>query len=148
MGNLVSGTSARVTRIPFMKVRLAALVIVLVIVGAACRDDSPNSRAPTSGVEGIVLSGPNCPVAGEGSPCPDIPAEAEIQVTDPSTQEVILVTQSGADGRFRIGLPPGEFVLLALPLNSRLAPGGKPVPVTVVADRFLTVTLHIDTGMR
>ncbi len=146
--NLVVGTSARVTRIGFMKVRLAALVLVVAIVGAACRDDPPPSRAQRSGVEGVVLSGPNCPVVQEGSPCPDTPAEAEIQVTDPSTQEVIFITQSGADGRFRIGLPPGEFVLLALPLSSRLAPSGKPVPVTVVADRFLTVTLYIDTGMR
>lgn len=124
------------------------MLFVILIVPLACRDDASTTRDPQSGVEGVVLSGPNCPVVQEGSPCPDTPAEAEIQVTDPSTQEVIGITRSGTDGRFRIGLPPGELVLLALPLNSRLAPSGKPVPVTVVAGRFVTVTLYIDTGIR
>lgn len=136
------------TRIRFMKRRLGSLLFVILIVTPACRDDASTTRAPQSGVEGVVLGGPNCPVVQEGSPCPDTPAEAEIQVTDPRTQEVILITQSGADGRFRIGLPPGEFVLLALPLDSRLAPNGTPVPVKVVAGRFVTVTLYIDTGIR
>lgn len=130
-----------------MKTRLV-LLLVVVIVGAACQKDVSPAEDFKSGVEGVVLSGPNCPVIQEESPCPDTPAEAEIQVTDPSTQEVIAITQSGGDGRFRIHLPPGEFVLLALPLNSRLPPSGKPVPVTVVAGRFLSVNLYIDTGIR
>ena len=134
-----------------MKRRLAVFLLVAITVGAACGNDGSSlteSGSGDSGVEGVVLSGPNCPVVQEGSPCPDTPAKAEIQVTDPNTQEVIAIAQSGADGRFRIELPPGEFVLLALPPNAGPAPSGKPVPVTVIGGSFVTVTLYIDTGIR
>lgn len=124
------------------------LAAFLLVLAASCA----GPRAPEatdSGVEGIVLAGPTCPVERADSPCPDQPAEAEIQVTDPDTQEVILVARSGADGRFRIPLPPGEYVLLALPARPAGPPvSSKPEPVTVRAGRFTEITLRIDTGIR
>jgi len=65
-------------------------------------------------------------------------------VQDPSGRELSRFT-SGADGRFRVALAPGTYLLLAAP-GSRLPM--KPVTTTVTSGRYTTVSLAFDTGIR
>ena len=89
-------------------VRLLVLVLALVAAVAAC---GAAAKAPAdSGVRGRVFIGPLCPVVQEGVPCPDAPFEASIRIRRESGKAVKTV-RSGKDGRFRVNLAPGRYVL-------------------------------------
>ncbi len=115
---------------------LLALAVVLVSCG---------SRPPTdSGVKGLVLAGPSCP-AGSGSPCPsEKPVRMDVAATNAGGR-VVATVASGEDGRFKIDLPPGEYVLRAArwPAPPILR---NDVLVRVTAATYVEVTLHADTG--
>lgn len=93
----------------------------------------------------------------EASPCPDRGVRAEISVTKadgaPDDKEgamseggdVVAITSSGDDGRFRTTVPPGNYVLSA---NASGAMSCKPVEVTVQPHEFTKVTVTCDTGIR
>lgn len=121
--------------------------IALLLVLAACAGDGGGSAAD-SGVEGIVLAGPQCPVNIEGTPCPDQPIDVEILVTDTSSGEQVTTVRSGEDGRFRIPLEPGTYLLRPVPDGYARPPVGAPKTVTVRAGEFAEVTLEVDTGIR
>lgn len=126
-----------------MNGRLAAGVGLALM--AAC---ARTPAAPDSGVEGIVLLGPQCPVVREGTPCPDEPFAVDIEVMRAGSTNVIATTRSGDDGRFRIALGPGDYVLDPVEIGDRPFPRGGPVEVTVRADEFAEVTITLDTGIR
>ncbi|MGW2559106.1 carboxypeptidase-like regulatory domain-containing protein [Streptomyces sp. NPDC001514] len=138
---------------------LAGLV-VLVALTTGCRSSpdvksssSPTPPAlptpPTSGVVGVVVLYPVCPVESvpaEGSedPCRAVPTEATVRVRDAS-DALVATTRSGHDGRFRASLRPGEYVLEATAPGST---GCHPIGVTVTPGTYANVTVHCDTGIR
>lgn len=100
----------------------------------------------TSGIAGLVLIGPMCPVVSEDDPCPDRPFAATLEVWDEAGRLVCL-TRSGDDGRFRMGLPPGVFEVV--PENGEFGlPYAQPQTVTVVAGRYTDVLVNYDSGIR
>ncbi len=100
----------------------------------------------TSGVAGLVLIGPMCPVVTLDDPCPDRPFAATIVIQDAWGQEV-CTAWSGEDGRFRAGLAPGDYLLV--PLNGEAGlPYASPLPVTVAPDFYTEVTVSYDSGIR
>lgn len=111
-----------------------------------------SSQGPTrtsqggSGMEGVTVAGPSCPIVAPGSSCADRPVAAELVVRDASGKEVLRF-KSGADGRFRVDLPPGQYTLgspepLALPFT-------RPQTVTVIGGQYINVgNVHFDTGIR
>jgi hypothetical protein len=100
-------------------------------------------------VTGVVLLGPQCPVEVEGSPCPDQPVAAELRVLEAGSNDVVATVRSGDDGRFRVALPPGSYVIESLPPTpGNPFPFAKPVDVTVRAGLFTEVTVLLDTGIR
>lgn len=124
--------------------RIAALS-VLILTLTACAERGPS--APTdSGIRGIVLVGPMCPVIKAGSPCPDRPMAADIQVT--RNGEVVTTVRSRSDGRFSVDLSPGDYVLLPVQPSPGGLPFAKPVPVTVEPHRFTAVRIEFDSGIR
>jgi hypothetical protein len=123
-------------------VLLAALCLIL--SGCANRLES----APDSGVTGMVVAGPQCPVETEDSPCPDAPTEAIVRVFEPGETDPFAEVPTDAGGRFRIELDPGDYVLEAAPKASGGIQFGKPQDVTVRAHEFTEVTLLLDTGIR
>ncbi len=123
--------------------RLALLFVAAVTLASCGQGVSAPSK---SGVEGIVLIGPMCPVEIEGSPCPDQPFAATIKIVQ-AGKEVDTV-ESGKDGRFRVLLEPGDYVLEPAGPNPGAPPTGQPIPVTVKPDAFTQVTLHFDSGIR
>ena len=118
--------------------RLAVLAILL--IGCA-----RTGTAAVSGIEGMVLLGPQCPVVTAGSPCPDKPVAAEVVATRLEDREVFNA-QSGSDGRFRLALPPGEYEVQALVTAGAMF--AKPVNVTVPPGEFVHVDVPLDTGIR
>jgi hypothetical protein len=54
--------------------------------------------------------------------------------------------QSGSDGRFRIALEPGSYVVQATVAGNALF--AKPVDVTVTSGQYVNVIVPLDTGIR
>jgi hypothetical protein len=122
------------------------LVVVLVAAVSACggSDSSPVS----SGVRGVVLAGPQCPVESVESPCPDQPVpDVTVRISTPRG-EAVAEARTDSRGRFSVSVPAGSYVVDVL-LDSPGGPGSAaPVPVTVEASGFVEVTVPVDTGIR
>lgn len=108
---------------------------------------APSSTA-SSGVQGQVLAGPQCPVVREGSPCPDRPIRATIDVRTPDSDELVTTFSSSDDGRFRVALPPGDYVIVPRPAPSFALSAGAPQTVAVRDGQWTEVTIEYDTGIR
>jgi hypothetical protein len=126
--------------------RFRTLLVPLLLVPASCGKISfPTEGSADSGIEGIVLLGPTCPVQTVEHPCPDRPLAADIVVSTSDGKEVASV-RSGPDGKFRIGLRPGGYVLtVSKPKGIQFA---KPLSVTVPPRGFVHVTVSVDSGIR
>ena len=126
-------------------VRLFVLVAALLAAVAAC---GAAVKAPAdSGVKGRVFIGPLCPVVQEGVPCPDAPYEASIRVRRASGK-VVKTVRSGEDGRFRVNLAPGRYMLVPLSPHEGAPPYAGPLTVRVRAHGFTRVTISYDSGIR
>ena len=99
-----------------------------------------------SGIEGRTMVDGGCPVEYEASPCPAKPISAEI--TASAGGRVIARVTSDADGRFRISLPPGSYVVHAINLSGGLYPRSAPVNVTVRSGRYTAVAVSFDSGIQ
>jgi hypothetical protein len=99
-----------------------------------------------SGIVGVVLIGPMCPVMTQDHPCPDQPYAASLVVRDALGHELCL-TQSGLDGRFQVGLPPGWYELVPVGGSDGL-PYAASQSVVVTPDQFTEVTVSYDSGIR
>ena len=124
-----------------MNVKL--LIGVLILALATCTIYSPTPRG--SGIEGQVLLGPMCPVVQEGQDCPDQPYQATLTVISQNGVQVAQF-QSDEQGRFRVSLVPGEYVL------HPEYPNGNPFAAdqtfTVETGRYTQVTVNYDSGIR
>jgi hypothetical protein len=116
--------------------------VVALLILASCARAAGSSD---SGIEGRVLLGPQCPVVSEESPCPDKPVSADVVVMNREGQEIAR-GRSGVDGRFRIPLEPGDYVVQALVTTRAMF--AKPVDVTVSPGEFVRVDVLLDTGIR
>jgi hypothetical protein len=126
--------------------RRLVLPILLALSLAACGEDSGAGSA-SSGVEGTVTIGPICPVEHAESPCPDAPYAATITIS--SGDEVVATGESGEDGTFRIGVPPGTYSVSAEPLDANAIAHAEPVEdVVVEPGAFTHVVLSFDSGIR
>lgn len=103
------------------------------------------TRQGASGIEGRVTIEPTCPVQRIDSPCPDRPYEATMAILDASRRQVASV-RSGADGRFRMLLPPGDYTLV--PQTTNTPPTAREQTVIVVDRAFTTVQIVFDSGIR
>lgn len=115
------------------------------LAGCTPSSDQPGSVASDgpSGIRGIVLVGPECRRPTEASPC--LAAyQARLVILDPDGA-VVDEVMSGADGTFRIELPPGDYVI-------QPEPGGDPFPraeartITVVAGEMSEVEIDYERG--
>lgn len=125
--------------------RLSILLLLVLSAAAACGDGAAGDG--TSGIEGRVTIGPQCPVMQEGSPCPDVPYVATVRVLrDGAT---VATGRSGQDGSFRISVAPGEYVVDAVPLEENGIAMVRVQPrVVVMAGGYTQVDLSFDSGIR
>jgi len=127
--------------------RIALAVLLLSMAAAACAKATDGSGAGgDSGIRGVVVAGPRCPVESAESPCPDSPApNTEIQVK--RSGEVVATATSDDAGVFEIALQPGEYSVETVGDMGGIA-YAKPVDVTVIEGVFAQVSVVIDTGIR
>ena len=131
---------------------ILALGAVLALVLVACGPDEAASPSPSpsvainSGISGIVLLSPTCPVQGaDASPCVT-PYVATLVINDSDGNTVARV-QSKPDGTFKVTLPPGDYVIQPMPADGGI-PNATPQDVTVTADQYEQVEIDYDTGIR
>jgi hypothetical protein len=131
---------------------LQGLVAALVALawdgsGAAARTDLIACDATaTSGITGLVLIGPMCPVMRLDKPCPDHPFAATLIIRDSQGRELCAVS-SGQDGRFLVSLPPGSYEVVPLAGSGGL-PWAASQWVAVAHGQYTDVTVSYDSGIR
>ena len=105
--------------------------------------------APTppngSGVYGVATAGPTCPVERPDKPCPPVPVSAMITAQDSSGRPVAS-TRSDTNGKYALGLAPGQYLLTVNTGN--LFPRCPSTSVTVPAGAAIRVDINCDTGIR
>jgi hypothetical protein len=121
-----------------------------VIVGiGACGVASGATGA--SGIAGRVVAGPTCPVESvPPSPrCAPRPIAATLRIHRAQSGSPATTVQSGKDGRFRVGLSPGTYVVRPLSRSGSPFPR-PPAPsrVHVTGGRLTHITITYDTGIR
>lgn len=128
-----------------MKRLLAAIIVALALT--ACGTAAASTPPPGTGVQGVVQSGPSCPVEQINSPCPPRPLAATVVVRDANGHEVAR-THSGSDGRFKVDVAPGTYTIVGLNIGSSMLPRPIPTTVTVTSGSYATVNVEYDSGIR
>jgi hypothetical protein len=123
-----------------------AIVLCLLIAGAACADQPPAGQ-PRSGLSGRVVLFPTCPVTTAESPCPRKGVQTTVAIESADGERTEQV-QTGPDGSFRIALEPGDYLLSAVPPpgDPHLVP--RPASARVESGTFVRVTVVLDTRLR
>lgn len=125
--------------------RYPALIVGLALVVTACEAAELLGPDAAQGISGIALLGPQCPVQTDQDPCPDQPHRAWITVRR-AAGDAITRVRSNEDGRFRVGLQPGQYVLD--PDQGDPFPIATEQTVEVEEGAFTEVIVHFDTGIR
>jgi hypothetical protein len=130
-------------RIRFVAVAVVVLTVVAVFgpwpVAAWWRD---------SGVTGQTEVGPTCPVLTPGLSCPPGHIGVWLVVTRDGWPSIFSISHAGAEGRFRIGLPPGRYTVRVVWFGSSLPMLRTPeLHVTVRPHSFADVVVEFDSGL-
>ncbi|MHB8658743.1 MAG: hypothetical protein ACYC91_12455 [Solirubrobacteraceae bacterium] len=130
-----------------MRHRLWPMVVVLALWGCG----SASGQAPNSGIAGRVLTGPVCPV--ETLPpqprCAPRPLAVALRVRRLRGAGGTRTVRSGVNGRFRVRLAPGDYLVQPLARSGSPFPR-PPAPLRVLVRRghFTPITIIYDTGIR
>jgi hypothetical protein len=119
------------------------LIGVLILVLATCSIYNPTPRG--SGIEGQVIIGPMCPIVQSGQECPDQPYQATLTVNSPNGVQITKF-QTDEQGRFKVPLVPGEYILH--PESPNGIPFAGDQPFTIESGRYTQVTVNYDSGIR
>ena len=114
----------------------------LILILAAC---STTPKTMDSGLEGQVFIGPMCPVVQVGQECPDQPYQAVLTVNSLEGERIVQI-QTDEEGRFRIPLEPGDYILH--PESSNNLPFAMEQTFTVEAGKFTEIIVNYDSGIR
>jgi len=124
--------------------RTAVLALTLAL-GSCAGPGEPAAESAGSGIRGRVVILPTCPVETVASPCPPKPVATTVGVE--SEGGGLRRVETETDGTFRVGLPPGRYIVSAQP-----PPGTFLVPVpqfvTVEAGGYRRVTVVLDSRLR
>ena len=123
--------------------KIALVLLLLLILLSACSTLTPSPTV--SGVEGQVFIGPVCPVVQPGQDCADKPYQAYLVVNKSNGREIVKV-QTDEQGRFKIPLDPGEYILQ--PESPNVMPTAGEQTFTVEAGKFTQVNITYDSGIR
>lgn len=137
-----------------MRIILLLTVLALLLVGCSTGTQAYPNEEPVpaytnppgpGGVEGQVFIGPACPGPQPETGCPDRPYQATLQILNPQG-ELVLEIQTDENGRFRVPLPSGKYVLH--PVSTGRYPHAAEQDFTVSVGKFTELTVTYDSGMR
>ena len=127
---------------------LAALAATALTAGCLAEGPRPAAGdtvpAAPSGVEGQTFVDVGCPVLASGARCPWRPLPARVVILDCDAREVTR-TDTSETGRFRVELPPGDYLLQGQNMTSGPLPVAAPVQVRIHAARFEQVIIQFDS---
>ena len=115
---------------------------VMILILATC---SAKPQTTDSGIEGQVFIGPICPVVQVGQECPDQPYQAILTVNSLEGERIAQV-QTDEEGRFKIPLKPGEYILH--PESPNALPFAQEQEFKVEDGKFTRLTVNYDSGIR
>ena len=121
--------------------RVLACSVLLAAVG--CAGAGGARQRPDSGVRGVVVVGPQCPVE-TGDPCPDVPWRGTVVASNGGDR---VETPTDGSGRFEVHLEPGTWTLTPA-IDGAGPPTARPRTVRVEPHAFATVGLTVDSGIR
>ncbi|MDO8565503.1 MAG: hypothetical protein Q7R67_02700 [bacterium] len=101
-----------------------------------------------SGVRGLIMVGPVCPVMQYPpvEDCNDRPLATKVTISRASNpSNVIIATVSGKDGKFTADLAPGNYVINA---GESQLPRCSPTSITVLPNKYASITISCDSGIR
>ncbi len=109
---------------------------------SACPDVS-------SGVSGIVLLGPTCPVIKDPPEpeCADKPYATKLVITTSDQAFVIIEFSSDESGKFNVQLAPGEYAIRSA-VAANVLPYCSSEAFKVEENKFTDITVSCDTGIR
>jgi hypothetical protein len=117
--------------------------ILVVFLAALAFVPMASAATPHSGLYGVVHKGPIMPVCRADVPC-DAPAQVTLVFT--RAGKVVARARSDAEGRYRVALPAGYYVVRT---NPRIGFGViRPLNVHVRKGHFDRLNFSIDTGIR
>lgn len=122
------------------------LLLMLTICALTACSTTPTPDG-SSGIYGQVTIGPMCPVMRAEDPCPDKPYQTTLVISTPSGKKVTNIN-TDADGRFRVSLSPGEYVLKPQTPQNQPLPIAQEQTFTVVANQFTELNVSYDSGIR
>lgn len=127
--------------------RLLVSFALVALASTACGNEASDlPAAGGSGVRGVVMYGPTCPVAIAGSPCPDRLWSGVVRAVD-LNGDAVGETTTRDRGTFQLELPEGTYDVLAV-VEGGGPPTGEPARVTVAGEGYARVTLQVDSGIR
>jgi len=118
-------------------------VLISLLFLVAC--SVPTPEPINSGIEGQVFIGPMCPIVQIGQECPDQPYPAVLTVNNPKGERIVQI-QTDGEGRFKIPLQPGEYILH--PESPNVMPFAEEQTVVVVEGVFTQAIVNYDSGIR
>lgn len=129
---------------------IALVALMVAVVGCSEIGIPIETPLAPSGIRGMVLLGPTCPVEstpGANDPVPCVtPYSANLVVLDSESAIVARVTSAG-DGTFQVNVPPGDYVVTPS-TGADTYPIAQPVSVTVAPGQYASVEINYDTGIR
>ncbi|MDO8518098.1 MAG: Gmad2 immunoglobulin-like domain-containing protein [bacterium] len=102
-----------------------------------------------SGIQGTVMLGPTCPVMRDppDPACADKPYQTTVSVYRVGdTVHAFATATTGADGTFKISLPPGEYIVDAA--GGAVMPRCTQTSATVAQIDYTQVAISCDSGIR
>jgi len=114
---------------------------------AACPEEQLKPSIQESGIIGVTVASPACPVQRPSDPgCDSKPIQVSMIVkTEDGTKEIARF-QSTVFGAFKVIVPPGTYLLV--PVVTDTYPTTKPITVTVREGQLTNITIGFDSGIR
>lgn len=128
-----------------MRLNLIGAAVAVFLGAAAVGASSDAATRPDSGIRGMVLYGPTCPVVRPGATCVR-PYAGWVTIRREPKGTVAARVHAGSDGRFTARLRAGHYRLV--PRNGQPFPRAQAQNVVVRRHHFTTVTIHFDSGIR
>ena len=118
------------------------------VVATPTPSPTPTPVVVTSGIEGNITIGPTCPVerVPPDPTCADKPYQATVIVKTADEQKEIISFSSDKDGKFKVKLIPGTYVLV--PVINNTYPRASSQKVIVKVNNFTQVNISFDSGIR
>ncbi|HEV2990233.1 MAG TPA: hypothetical protein VG759_17445 [Candidatus Angelobacter sp.] len=107
-----------------------------------------SKKSSRSGIEGTIIATGNCPgpQRRDDNSCGPRPYEGAFAVKRSSDQTVVATGNSDKDGKFRVAVPPGKYII------TQAGEARYPIihsdEIAVTKNKFTTVKLSADLGMR